>query len=105
MIRISRNLNDQQAKSISQLNMAGVYLLKDSKRYYPNEEFLSHVLGFTGIDNQGLCGIELIYDNLLTSQKGSLNYYMDAHSHLLPLYPSVYEQPSPGYDLILTVSV
>ena len=103
MIRISRNLNDQQAKSISQLNMAGVYLLKDSKRYYPNEEFLSHVLGFTGIDNQGLCGIELIYDNLLTSQKGSLNYYMDAHSHLLPLYSSVYEQPSPGYDLILTI--
>jgi len=103
MMRIARNLEHTQANKIAELNLDGVYLLKDSKRYYPYGHCLSQVLGFTGIDNQGLVGIELIYDDLLSSKKGSLSYVMDAKGDLLSLYPNVYQEPTSGYDLILTV--
>ena len=51
---------------INNLNYDGVYLVKESKRFYPYEKTLSHVLGYVGIDNQGLSGLELIYDKFLT---------------------------------------
>ena len=105
MMRIARNLNEEQVAKISKLQLEGVYLLKDSKRYYPYGHCLSQVLGFTGIDNQGLVGIELIYDDLLSSQNGSLNYYMDAKGQMLSLYPSDYNSPLSGYDLSLTVDL
>ena len=43
-------------------NLPGVYLVKESQRYYPYGNLLSHTLGYVGIDNQGLAGIELMYD-------------------------------------------
>ena len=52
-----RRLPFEIADKISNLNLDGVYLVKESKRYYPNHEMLSHVLGYVGIDNQGLSGI------------------------------------------------
>ncbi len=103
MIRVARNLDDTKREAILNLNQSGVYLLKDSKRYYPYGNALSQVLGFTGIDNQGLVGIELIYDDLLSSEKGSLSYYMDAKGHLMPNYASQYVKPTDGYDLVLTI--
>ena len=103
MVRIARHLNETQVSQINALQMNGVYLLKDSKRYYPYGHCLSQVLGFTGIDNQGLVGIELIYDDLLSSQNGSLNYYMDAKGQMLSLYPSDYQSPTSGYDISLTI--
>lgn len=103
MVRLARNLDDVTSQKLTNLQIEGIYLLKDSKRYYPNGHCLSHVLGFTGIDNQGLVGIELIYDDLLSSQKGSLDYYMDAHGNLLSFYPTVYNQPTSGYDVVLTI--
>ena len=54
-----RRLSYDVAEKIRVLNYDGVYLLKESKRYYPYESLLSHVLGYVGIDNQGLSGIEL----------------------------------------------
>lgn len=103
MVRIARNLEEDVANQLLNLSLNGIYLLKDSKRYYPYGHCLSQVLGFTGIDNQGLVGLELIYDDLLSSQKGSLSYYMDAKGSLLSLYPSVYEEPTSGYDIVLSI--
>ena len=60
-----RQLSYEIAEKINNLNYDGVYLVKESKRYYPYNNILSHVLGYVGIDNQGLSGIELIYDNYL----------------------------------------
>ena len=53
-----RRISKEQAEKIVNLNMDGVYVVGDTKRYYPYGDSLSHVLGFTGIDNQGICGIE-----------------------------------------------
>ena len=53
------------------LHLSGVYLIKDTKRYYPGNNYLSHCLGFVGIDNQGLLGLELEYDSFLKGKNGS----------------------------------
>lgn len=58
--------------------MKGVYIAEDSKRYYPFGSYLSHVLGFAGIDNQGLMGLELYYDKQLSGKPGSVQFYSDA---------------------------
>ena len=63
-----RRLSYEIADKISDLKLPGVYLLKESKRYYPHSEMLSHVLGYVGIDNQGLSGLELQYDEILTGE-------------------------------------
>jgi len=98
-----RQLDENQAASIQNLGMSGLYLIKDSKRYYPQGTSLSHVLGFVGIDNQGLVGLELKYDEFLVAKQGSINYYMDAKSHNLPLYPNEFVAPSEGFDIELTI--
>ena len=61
-----RNLSYEISSKINDLHIDGVYLLKESKRSYPYKEVLSHVIGYVGIDNQGLSGLELLYDEYLT---------------------------------------
>ena len=63
-----RQLSYDIASQIDELGFDGVYLVKESKRYYPYGSLLSHVLGYVGIDNQGLSGIELTYDEYLTGE-------------------------------------
>lgn len=67
-----RQLDNQVASKIQRLHLSGVYLIKDTKRYYPGNNYLSHCLGFVGIDNQGLLGLELEYDSFLKGKNGSL---------------------------------
>ena len=98
-----RQLEDEVASKISSLKLPGVYLIKDTKRYYPKDSYLGQTLGFVGIDNQGLLGLELKYDNYLSGNNGSIDYFMDAKSNPLNLYPSVYSAPTSGLDLQLTI--
>lgn len=98
-----RQLDDDIARAIQRLNLSGVYLIKDTKRYYPFHQYLSHCLGFVGIDNQGLLGLELEYDEYLRGENGSINYYMDAKSHNLKMYPSDYVSPQSGMNITLTI--
>ena len=97
-----RNLSYEIADKINSYNFEGVYLVKEAKRYYPNEKMLSHVLGYTGIDNQGLSGIELLYDKYLTGEDGAIKYYSDAKGNKLDM-PEVYTQPESGLDVMLTI--
>lgn len=99
-----RQLDDTTARAISRLSLPGVYLIKDTKRYYPNHNYLSHCLGFVGIDNQGLLGLELEYEEYLSGENGSIDYYMDAKSHNLNMYPSTYTSPQSGMNITLTVN-
>lgn len=98
-----RRLSYEVADKIEALNFDGVYLLKESKRYYPNNEMLSHVLGYVGIDNQGLSGLELEYDDVLTGEAGSIQYFSDAKGNNLNR-SSVYVEPDDGLDIYLTVN-
>ena len=98
-----RRLSYEVADKIESLNFDGVYLLKESKRYYPHDEMLSHILGYVGIDNQGLSGLELEYDKYLTGEYGSIQYFSDAKGNNLERN-SVYVEPEDGLDIYLTVN-
>ena len=98
-----RNLSYEISDKIAALNLDGVYLLKESKRYYPYDTYLSHTIGFVGIDNQGLSGIELLYDNYLTGKSGAIKYFSDAKGNNLHL-PEVYEMPQDGVNITLTIN-
>ncbi len=97
-----RRLSYEIADKIENLHFDGVYLLKESKRYYPHNEMLSHVLGYVGIDNQGLSGLELEYDDILTGEYGSIQYFSDAKGNNLERN-SVYVEPEDGLDIYLTI--
>lgn len=99
-----RKLSEKQEKAIRTLNLDGVYLAKDSKRYYPYGDYLSHVLGFTGIDNQGLMGLEQYYDDKLSGEKGSLSYYSDGKGRKLQEHADIYKPPVDGLDLKTTIN-
>ena len=97
-----RQLSYEVADKIESLNLEGVYLVKESKRYYPYGKTLSHVLGYVGIDNQGLSGIELEYDKYLTGEYGAIKYFSDAKGNKLAL-SQVYESPQNGVNITLTI--
>ena len=99
-----RGLDFEVAEKIDALGYDGVYLLKESKRYYPYETVLSHVLGYVGIDNQGLSGIELYYDEYLTGADGAIKYFSDGKGNKLEL-TEVYEAPTSGITLQLTIDI
>lgn len=100
-----RKISKEQEDQLVQLNLDGVYLAKDSKRHYPYDDFLSHVLGFTGIDNQGLMGLELQYDKKLQGKNGSLSYYSDAKGRKITDSSNVYSPPMDGYHLKTTINL
>lgn len=99
-----RNLSFEVAEKIDDLKFDGVYLLKESKRNYIYNNILSHVIGFTGIDNQGLSGLELKYDDILTGENGSIKYYSDGQGKRLEL-SELYEEPKNGENIKLTIDL
>ncbi len=98
-----RQIDDEKAYAINRLKLPGVYLVQDTLRYYTKKNYLAQTLGFVGIDNQGLLGLELKYDQYLSGTNGSINYYMNAKSKNLNIYPADYIYPTSGFDMTLTV--
>ena len=99
-----RRLSYETAEKISNLNLDGIYLVKEAKRYYPYKDLLSHTLGYVGIDNQGLSGLELQYDKYLTGKNGAIKYFSDAHGNKLNL-TDVYVAPTSGMNINLTIDI
>lgn len=99
-----RNLNSNISDKINNLNIDGIYLLKESNRNYIYEDLLSHVIGYTGIDNQGLSGLEYKYDEILTGIDGSIKYYSDGKGNRLDISEK-YEEPINGKDITLTIDL
>lgn len=99
-----RDLSYEIAEKINNLGYDGVYLLKESKRDYKYSETLSHVIGYVGIDNQGLSGLELMYDDVLTGTDGSIKYYSDGKGKKLSM-PEVYITPVSGMNITLTIDL
>ena len=108
IVRLSpmgRQISMDQASRIHGLNLNGVYLIQDSLRYYPYGTLLAHTLGFVGIDNQGLSGIELFYEEYLKGKNGALNYILDAKGGILDGYSSEMVMPASGMSISLTVDL
>ncbi|MCI8394128.1 MAG: stage V sporulation protein D [Bacilli bacterium] len=99
-----RQLSYDIASKIDDLQLDGVYLVKESKRFYPYGSVLAHALGYVGIDNQGLSGLELYYDSYLTGANGAIKYFSDGKGNRLEL-TEVYEEPQDGINLQLTIDL
>ncbi len=98
-----RRLSYEIADKIKNLKLDGVYLVKESKRYYPLDTYMSHTLGYVGIDNQGLSGLELLYEKYLTGKDGAIKYFSDAKGNKLKL-SEIYEKPQNGMNITLTIN-
>ncbi|MGL4819529.1 MAG: stage V sporulation protein D, partial [Bacilli bacterium] len=98
-----RKLSHDVAKEIRNLNLKGVYIAEDSKRSYPYDTMLAHVLGFAGIDNQGLNGLELSYNKQLSGEEGYVRFYADAKGKRMPNIADEYREPLNGMNLQLTI--
>ena len=99
-----RQLNSDIADKIAALNIDGLYLMKESIRYYPYDTVLAHTLGYVGIDNQGLSGLELQYDKYLTGKSGSIKYFSDGKGHRLNELEK-YVPAVNGMDITLTIDI
>lgn len=101
-IWLSRKVNPVQSEEIKKLNIKGIGLMKESKRCYPNGYLSSQVIGFAGLDNTGLEGIELYYDKYLKGQNGFALFLRDARQKKLELWEKMIF-PQDGYDVVLTI--
>lgn len=99
-----KKISDQKAEQINEMRIPGVYIAEDYKRHYPNGSFLSHVLGFAGIDNQGLTGLEAYYNKLLKGKDGYLAFFSDARGERMPFLADNYIPPKNGLNLKLTIN-
>jgi cell division protein FtsI (penicillin-binding protein 3) len=74
---LARHLDPKKANLIAKLNLPGVYLKNESRRYYPSAEITAHLVGFTDVDDKGQEGLEKSYDDWLTGKKGSSKVLLD----------------------------
>ena len=103
--RIKSNVDKKTGDTIRLCNMAGVKVDEDYKRYYPYEECASKVLGFTGGDNQGIIGLEVIYEEYLKGKNGKILAITDARGVELPEAGESRIEPVDGNDLHLSLDI
>jgi cell division protein FtsI (penicillin-binding protein 3) len=101
-IWLARKVSLAQSEDIKSLNLKGIGFIKESKRCYPNGYLASQVIGFSGLDNVGLEGLELYYDQYLRGEPGWALYLRDAHQKKLGLWEKMV-MPKDGYDVVLTI--
>ena len=101
-IWLARKLSESKASKIKDLKIKGLNFIKENKRFYPNGYMASHIIGFTGIDNHGLEGIELYYNDYLEGKSGRCLLLRDAQQRKISL-AKYFFPPQDGYDLVLTI--
>lgn len=97
---LARKLDEAQAEKLRALNLRGVYALKEPKRFYPNAALAAHVLGFVGLDEQGLAGVEQFHNASLAGEQGRVLVARDAHRRP---YSSLEEAAREGGTVVLTL--
>lgn len=100
-----RYISVDKAIEIINKNIKGIYVVSDSKRSYPYQNILAPIVGVVGSDNQGITGVEYIYDSYLKGSFGGLNIYTDAHGNLISDLTSYYNSAAAGADVYLTIDL
>ncbi|MFC1708539.1 peptidoglycan D,D-transpeptidase FtsI family protein [Candidatus Omnitrophota bacterium] len=99
---IKRRLSDKLVKEIRELDIKGIFFMKENKRSYPNGSLAAHILGFTDVDSVGLEGAELSCNRHLKGKSGYAFFVRDAHQSTLRLENSD-KLPVDGYNVVLTI--
>ena len=98
-----RRIEKEAADKVKALEISGVIVSPDTKRYYSNGEFLAHVLGSTNVDGQGLTGVELQYNEYLSGVPGIRISELDRNSANVSYTISKFTAPITGKDVTLTI--
>ncbi|MCX5707354.1 MAG: penicillin-binding transpeptidase domain-containing protein [Candidatus Omnitrophica bacterium] len=101
-IWLARKITPEQAEEIKRLNIKGLGFLRENKRSYPNGYLASQIIGFAGLDNVGLEGIEFYYDKYLHGESGWAVFLRDARQKKLDIWERMV-LPKDGYDIVLTI--
>ncbi len=97
---VARKPDPEISERIRSLNLRGIYFQKESKRYYPKGDLAAQVLGYVGMDDKGLSGIERAYEDQLHGRPGQMLISVDARKKY---FGSVEKQPEPGQNIVLTI--
>ena len=97
---VARKADAETADRIRAMNLRGIYFQKEPKRFYPKRDLGAQLLGYVGMDDEGLSGIEREYEEKLQGKPGQLLISVDAHGKW---FGSVEKQPEPGQNVVLTV--
>ncbi len=101
-IYLHRHITPALAAQVEALDIPGVYLQREYRRYYPDGEVAAHVVGFTNVDDVGQEGLELAFEDWLTGEPGAKRVIKDGKSHIVEDVESI-SRPSPGKDLRLSI--
>jgi cell division protein FtsI (penicillin-binding protein 3) len=99
-VYVRRRVTPPQARRILELNLEGIGFIKEDRRFYPKKQLAAQVLGFVGVDNKGLAGIEAAYDSQISGALGKLLYQTDARGHA---FSRLERPPTVGATVELTI--
>src|SRR5215467_311254 len=97
---VARKIDPPASARIHALSLKGIYFQKESKRFYPKRELAAQVLGYVGVDDEGLGGVERQFDGKLAGKPGTMLISMDAKRHW---FGRVEKNPDPGENVVLTL--
>jgi cell division protein FtsI (penicillin-binding protein 3) len=101
---LRRHMSPDAAERVQALHLPGIYLQREYRRYYPAGEVVGHLLGFTNVDDAGLEGLELSYDDWLAGKPGAKRVLRDRFGRSVEDVESI-EPPSPGRTLVASVDL
>lgn len=101
-VYLKRQLPPEHAAKVVELNIAGLFLQREYRRYYPAGEVMSHLIGFTDVDDKGQEALELAYESTLTGKAGSRRVIKDRRGHIIEDVDSIL-QPQHGAKLVLSI--
>lgn len=102
-VELKAKVEPEIADQIRAMELKGIYFKEDTKRYYPFGSFASHVLGYVGKDNQGLGGIEMVYDDELSGVPGRVVTLKNAHGTDMPFQEERHIDSENGLNVVLTI--
>jgi cell division protein FtsI (penicillin-binding protein 3) len=97
---VRRQVSPEQAHRVASLNLEGILLMKEDRRFYPNKELAAHLLGYVGVDNTGLSGLESTYDAQIRGKAGTVLVQTDARRQAFSRFE---RPPTTGSTVELTV--
>jgi cell division protein FtsI (penicillin-binding protein 3) len=97
---VRRQVSPDEARRVAALELEGIGFMKENRRFYPNKDLAAHVLGYVGIDNTGLNGLEASYDTLIKGRPGTVLIQTDARRHA---FSRIERPPTTGATIELTI--
>ncbi|MDX9918133.1 MAG: penicillin-binding transpeptidase domain-containing protein [Gudongella sp.] len=103
VVRLKQWITSEEAEKIREFNIKGISIVDDSKRLYPFGNYAAYMLGFTDVDNNGVYGLERVYDRYLAGTPGIWVKATDAANRQLPYDGEKIYEPKPGLSLIISM--